>query len=163
MNQMVLIANVVVLSRQAGAGLPPQPVSWEMLTRRVIWPLLSQYVVLPARSGSSDAGCTSPSVALAREVIVCSPEDGALQSNVQKVQVNALPSPLFGRRVAGCHGSSSMRTSTLSMGAPQAAPRIWYASPCLVTLAGADLSRSCVTEVKVQTVSPSRSSSRMVT
>ena len=51
-----------------------------MRTRRVIWPLLSQYVVLPARSGSSAAGCTSPFTAIARDVTVCSPDVGVPQS-----------------------------------------------------------------------------------
>src|SRR4051812_23236465 len=126
-----------------------------MLTCRVIWPLLSQNVVLPARSGSSGAGWTSPSLAMAREVMVCSPADGELHSEVQKVHVNSLPSPSSLRRVAGCQDPSSIRTSTPLRGAPQAAPMIWYASPCLVTFAGADLSRLCPTEVKVQTDSPS--------
>ena len=38
-----------------------------------------------------------------------------------------------------------------------------YLSPVRVTFAGADLSRSWVTEVNVHSVSPPRSSSRMVT
>ena len=62
-----------------------------MRTRRVIWPLLSQYVVLPARSGSSGAGWTSPSAAVAREVTVCSPGSGVPQSKVQKTQANSSP------------------------------------------------------------------------
>ncbi len=59
-----------------------------MRTRRVIWPLLSQYVCLPARSGSSGAGWTSPFTSVARDVTVCSPGAGVPQSTVQKVQAN---------------------------------------------------------------------------
>jgi hypothetical protein len=51
----------------------------EICTRRVIWPLASQYVCLPASSGSSGAGWTLPSVSVARDVTMCSPEAGVPQ------------------------------------------------------------------------------------
>jgi hypothetical protein len=74
----------------------------EICTRRVIWPLLSQYVVLPDSSGSSGAGWAFPSSAIARQVMVCSPGDGVPQSRVQNVQANASPAPSV--RLAGCLG-----------------------------------------------------------
>ncbi len=61
----------VYLARRAAAG---------MATRRVIWALLSQYVTLPVIHGSSGAGWTRPSVAIARDVTACSPGVGLPQS-----------------------------------------------------------------------------------
>ena len=81
-----------------------------MRTRRVTWPLLSQYVDLPASGGSSGAGWTSPSTAIAREVTVCSQAVGVPQSKLQKVQANSAPAHPVS--VAGYHDSSSMRIST---------------------------------------------------
>src|SRR5688572_22581311 len=52
-------------------------------TRRVMWPLASQYVRLLARNGSSGAGWMFPSVSMARDVTVCSPRAGAGQGSVQ--------------------------------------------------------------------------------
>ena len=57
-----------------------------MRIRRVIWPLLSQYVFLFAMIGSSIAGWTLPWVSIAREVIVWSPAAALSQSSDQCFQ-----------------------------------------------------------------------------
>ena len=59
---------------------------------------------------------------MAREVTVCSPGAGVGQSRDQIFQANSASS--VGSIVAGCQGPSSICTSTLSIGAPQAAPVI---------------------------------------
>jgi hypothetical protein len=94
------------------------------------------------------------------------PEAGVPQSSLQNVQANSADFRFGGwwrLSLAFSQGPSSIRTSTRLIGAPQAAPMMAYWSPRRVTLAGADLSRSWFTVAKVQTVSPPRSSSRMVT
>jgi hypothetical protein len=90
------------LTRASGPGAPPGPAivtlhrgacrpgarlvhadcvkpGQAICTRRVIWPLASQYVCLPASSGSFGAGWTLPSVSVARDVTMCSPEAGVPQ------------------------------------------------------------------------------------
>ena len=67
----------------ASADLSPSHGLQGIRTRRVMCPLLSQYVLLLARKGSSGAGCMLPSTSNARDVIWCSPDDGVPQSNVQ--------------------------------------------------------------------------------
>lgn len=57
-----------------------------MRTRRVMCPLLSQKVLLLARKVSSGAGWTLPAASIARERMLCSPEAGVPQSNVQNLQ-----------------------------------------------------------------------------
>ncbi len=60
--------------------------SQAILTRRVTWPLLSQYVCFLAIKGSSIAGWICPVVSIAREVTVCSPGEGFAQSRDQIFQ-----------------------------------------------------------------------------
>lgn len=95
---------------------------YSMRTRLVIWPLLSQKVVLAATNGSSGVGWSSPFTSVAREVTAYSPGAGVPQSKVQKVQANPASAPSVS--VAGCHASSLICTSTLEIGAPQAAPKM---------------------------------------
>src|SRR5262245_61008467 len=116
-----------------------------MPTRRLTWPLASQYVFLSAIQGSVGAGCTLPAVSIARELIACSPAAGLRQSLYQNTQANSPPAP--SSSVAGPPGPSSTRTSTRAIGAPQAAPTTRYVPSLSVTLAGADLSRARPTEL----------------
>ena len=64
-----------------------------MFTRRVIWPLLSQYVFLFAIGGSVMAGWTLPDVSVARDVTVCSPGVASGQDSDQNFQANSDPAP----------------------------------------------------------------------
>ena len=85
------------------------------VTRRVIWPLLSQYVCLLAMSGSSSAGWTLPSASVARDVIgVLRRRRGAPVAGTRSVQANSHPA--LSSSVAGCQGPPSIRTSTRAMG-----------------------------------------------
>ena len=54
-------------------------------TRRVICPLLSQYVTLLERNGSSGAGWMLPLMSIARDRTVCSPRVGTSQFNLQNL------------------------------------------------------------------------------
>src|SRR5438105_995844 len=57
-----------------------------------------------------------PSVSIAREVMLCSPEAGFAQFNDQSFHANSTSSPLS--MLAGSHGPPSIWTSTCAMGAP---------------------------------------------
>src|SRR4029078_12136472 len=94
----------------------------EILMRRVTWPLLSQYVFFFAIHGSSIAVVICPEKSVAREVTVCSPDAGLDQSRYQIFQANFASS--LWSIAASSHGPSSIFTSTLPIGAPQAAPVI---------------------------------------
>ena len=90
-------------------------------------------------------------------MIACSPGGGVPQSSVQNRQANSRPcEPMrwdhWRSSFASCHGPASTCTSTFSIAAPQAAPITVYLLPRRVTLAGADLSRSWVTDENVQMV-----------
>jgi hypothetical protein len=61
------------------------PVHQEISTRRVMCPLLSQYVLRLARNGSFGAGWMFPWMSKARDVTRCSPAVGFPQSNVQNL------------------------------------------------------------------------------
>src|SRR5215204_4141591 len=104
------------------SGVCGAPYVQPIWTRRVIWPLLSQYVFLFAMRGSVIAGWTLPAVSVARDVMACSPAVASGQDSDQNFQVNSDPAPSV--MVAGIQGPPSTWTSTLAIGAPQAAPTI---------------------------------------
>ncbi len=85
-------------------------------------------------TGSFIAGWMLPAVSIACAVTVCSPGVASAQSIDQIVHANSASSSPSS--VAGCQGPSSIRTSTRSMGAPQASPVTLWRLPTSVTRAG---------------------------